>query len=178
MPNWKDFYGDFKEAIPSPEPVGKEDTICCFVDADHAGEKLSQRSRTGFILYSKHQSTIETSTFGSEFVAAKVATETIRGLRYKLRMLVVPIDGPTFFFGDNMSVKTNISIPESVLKKKRNPIAYHCVREAVAMCDILPAYVNTKLNTADILTRFCQMVNYEIRLSDRSFGTSDGILVI
>ena len=68
-------------------------------------------------------------------------------------MLGVPIDGPCYFFGDNMSVITNISIPESVLKKKSNSIAYHCVREAVAMGEILPAYVNTKLNTSDILTK-------------------------
>ena len=162
--DWTDFYGNVKEAIPSnaPDPYGKEVTMRCFVDADHAGDKLSRRSRTGFIIFingapivwhSKRQATIETSTFGSEFVAAKVATETIRGLRYKLRMLGVPIDGPCYFFGDNMSVITNISIPESVLKKKSNSIAYHCVREAVAMGEILPAYVNTKLNTSDILTK-------------------------
>jgi hypothetical protein len=162
--DWKDFYGNVKEAIPpnAPEPLGKEVVLRCFVDADHAGDKLSRRSRTGFIIFmngapivwhSKRQATIETSTFGSEFVAAKVATETIRGLRYKLRMFGIPIDGPAYFFGDNMSVITNISIPESVLKKKSNSIAYHCVREAVAMGEILPAYVNTKLNVSDILTK-------------------------
>ena len=111
--------------------------------------------------YSKRQATIETSTFGSEFVAAKVAIETIRGLRYKLRIFGIPIEGPTFFFRDNMSVITNISIPESVLKKKSNSIAYHCVREAVAMKEILPAYVNTKLNTSDILTKV--LPNGELR---------------
>ena len=88
------------------------------------------------------QATIELSTFGSEFVAAKVATETIRGLRYKLRMLGVPIEGPTYFFGDNMSVITNITVPESILRKKSNSIAYRCAREVVAMKEILPAYVN------------------------------------
>ena len=60
------------------------------------------------VWYSKRQATIETSTFGSEFVAAKVTTETFRGLRYKLRLLGVPIEGPTCFFGNNMSVTTNI----------------------------------------------------------------------
>jgi hypothetical protein len=107
------------------------------------------------------QATIETSTFGSEFVAAKVTTETIRGVQYKLRMLGVPIDGPTFFFGDNMSVITNTSIPESVLKKKSNSITYCCVREAVAMGEILPAYVDTMLNTSDILTKV--LPNGELR---------------
>jgi hypothetical protein len=162
---WKDFYGNVQEAIPpnAPDPLGKEVVTRCFVDADHAGDKLSRRSRTGFIIFvngapvvwcSKRQATIETSTFGSEFVAAKVATETIRGLlRCKLRMLGVPIEGPTYFLGDNMSVITNISIPESVLKKKSNSIACHCVREAVAMGEILPAHVNTKSNASNILTK-------------------------
>ena len=170
--DWTDFYGNVEEAIPSnaPTPYGKEVVTRCFVDADHAGDKLSRRSRTGFIIfingapivwYSKRQATIETSTFGSEFVAAKVATETIRGLRYKLRMLGVPIDGPTYFFGDNMSVITNITVPESVLRKKSNSIAYHCVREAVAMKEILPAYVNTKSNTSDILKKV--LPNGELR---------------
>jgi hypothetical protein len=52
----------------------------CFVDADHAGDKLSRRSRTVFIIFlqmgplivwhSKRQATIETEYFGSEFVVA------------------------------------------------------------------------------------------------------------
>jgi hypothetical protein len=48
------------------------------------------------------------------------------------------VERPTYFFGDNMSVIMNISIPESVLKKKSNSIAYHCVREAVAMGESFP----------------------------------------
>jgi hypothetical protein len=44
------------------------------------------------------------STFGSEFVALKIATELIQGLRYKLRMMGVPIEGPTRVKCDNMSV--------------------------------------------------------------------------
>jgi hypothetical protein len=68
-------------------------------------------------------------------------------------MLGVPIDGPACFSGDSMSVVTNVSTPESVLKKKSNSIACHCVREAVAMGEIPPACVNTKLNASDVLTK-------------------------
>ena len=56
-------------------------------------------------------------------------------------------------FGDNMSVVANVSVTESVLKKKSNSIACHCVREAVAVGEILPACVNTKFNASDILTK-------------------------
>ena len=34
-----------------PEPLGKEVVICCFVYADHAGEKLTRFSRSGFIIF-------------------------------------------------------------------------------------------------------------------------------
>jgi hypothetical protein len=63
------------------------------VDSDHAGDKKTRRSRTGFLIYcnmaliiwlSKRQTTIETSVFGAEFVAMKHGIKTLRGLRYKL----------------------------------------------------------------------------------------------
>ncbi len=84
-----------------------------FFDADHAGDLLTRRSRAGFIVFlngtpiywsSKEQTSCETSTFGSEFVAMKQATEYIRGLRYKLRMMGITVDEPAFVFGDNQSV--------------------------------------------------------------------------
>jgi hypothetical protein len=93
--NWAKFYGDAVEHLPTnaPAPLGKPDEIHCYVDADHAGDKVTRKSSTGIIIflnsapimwYSKKQNTVETSTFGSEFVALKVATEILRGLRYKL----------------------------------------------------------------------------------------------
>ena len=131
---WKDFYGDAVEAIPpnAPEPRGKEVDLRLFVDSDHAGEKLTRRSRTGYIAFlnmapvawfSKKQTTIETSVFGAEFVAMKTAMDAMRGLRYKLRMMGIPLSGPTFFYGDNMSVIHNTQRPESQLRKKANAIS-------------------------------------------------------
>jgi hypothetical protein len=63
---------------------------------------------------SKKQATIKTSVFGSEFVALKHGIETVRGLRYKLRM--IPIERAAFVYGDNLSVIRNSSRPESTLK--------------------------------------------------------------
>ena len=103
--------------------------------------------------FSKKQGSVESSTFGSEFVALKTAMEANRDLRYKLRMMGVPIDGQTFVFCDNQSVIANASRPESMLKKKSNAIAYHAVREAVAMKEITICYVPTDDNVADIMTK-------------------------
>ena len=79
--------------------------------------------------------------------------ETLRGLRYKLQMMGVPIDGPTYIFGDNMSVIFNTSRPSSQLKKKSNSVCYHAVREAVAMKECITTHIPTLLNFSDLLTK-------------------------
>ena len=56
---------------------------------------------------SKKQETIEGSVFGAEFVAMKTRVEALRGIRYKLRMMGVPLTVPTYVYGDNMSVIYN-----------------------------------------------------------------------
>ena len=62
----------------------------------------------------------------------RIAKEMIVGLRYKLRMFGVPIDGPANVYCDNQGVVKNTSLPESTLSKKHNAINYHAVREACA----------------------------------------------
>lgn len=162
--DWHQFYPDAKEELPGnmPEPRGRPVQMTCFVDADHAGDLQTRRSRTGVLLYlnkspivwySKKQNTIETSTFGSEFVALKQGIEIIKGLRYKLRMLGIPLDGHAHIRVDNMSVVHNASRPESALKKKSNAIAYHFVRENMSAGIGKVAYEPTGTNKADILTK-------------------------
>ncbi len=73
--------------------------------------------------------TVDSSTFGPEFVALRVATELIEGLRYKLRMFGVPFDGATSVYCDNQSVTKNATVSASTLSKKHNSICYHKVRE-------------------------------------------------
>jgi hypothetical protein len=132
-----------QEEIPTtaPPPRGFGFTMCARVDADHASDTISRRSRTGFVVYlncalvywlSKKQTSVESSSFGSEFVAMKQLCKYLRGLRYKLRMMGIPVLGPTYIQGDNQSVLANTTIPESTLKKKNQSIAYHFVREGVA----------------------------------------------
>ena len=83
----------------------------------------------------------------------KSAVELVEGLRYKLRMMGVPLDGPTHVKADNMSVIHNCSKPASTLKKKSVSIAYHYTRErrAAGVCSI--SYVNTLENLADMFTK-------------------------
>jgi hypothetical protein len=96
---------------------------------------------------------VESSTFGSEFVAMRIAIELNEGLRYKIRMMGVPIDGPCRMFCDNNAVVLNTTNPESMLKKKHTAINYHRAREAIAAGTIMVAKEDTATNIADILTK-------------------------
>ena len=94
--DWHDFYRDAKEKIPRnlPVPKGKPVSISCFVDASHACDVVTHHSQTGILIflnqapahwYSKRQSNVEGSTFGSEYIAMKTSFETIKAFRYKLK---------------------------------------------------------------------------------------------
>ena len=72
----KNFYGGLKEAIPpdAPEERGKEVDLRGYVESNHAGEKKTMRSRSGFFIFlntvliqffSNKQATIEMSVFGA-----------------------------------------------------------------------------------------------------------------
>jgi ABC-type sugar transport system ATPase subunit len=65
-------------------------------------------------------------------VALRITVEMNEALRYKLRMMGVPIDRPMNGFCANKSVVTNSVVPQSTLSKKHNSIAYHKVQESVA----------------------------------------------
>ena len=184
--DWEDFYKDAEEEIPMdmPEPRGKEVGIHCFVDASHASDKVTRRSQTGILIFvnrapiiafSKRQNSVETSTFGSEFTAMKQAIELVKGLKYKLRMFGVPLEGtmkngilqqPANMYCDNEAVYKNITIPTSVLSKKMHGISYHFCREAVASGTCRVAKEDTLTNLADLFTKVLGRVKRE-SLMDR-----------
>ena len=127
-----------KEEIPSnmPEPRRQGFTMHAKVNADHASDTVMRCSRTGFLVYlncvpvywwSKKQNSVESLSFGSEFIVMKQCCEYVRGLRYKLRMMGISCDDPTFIYGDNQSVLANTTVPDSTLKKKSQSITYHFV---------------------------------------------------
>ena len=145
-----------------PAPRGQTVSTHCFVDSDHAANTVTRRSQTGLLLFvnrapvtwfSKTQNTVETSTFGSEFIAMKNAVEHIEALRYNLRMFGIPIEGPTNAFCDNEAVFKNTSIPDSTLKKKHTSICYHRATEAVAARTMWVAKEGTTTNLANLFTK-------------------------
>ena len=65
-------------------------------------------------------------------------------------MMGIPVELPTYVFGDNKAMLTNKCAPHSVLKKKSSSIPYHFVCEGVAKDAWHTAYLNTDLHPADI----------------------------
>ena len=115
-----------KEELPPnmPQSRGLGFVIQAKVNADHAADTVTRRSRTIFLIYincatlywfSKKQTSVESSRFGSEFAAMKQCCEYLQGLHYKIRMMGIPCKGPIYISGDNQSVLANTTIPDSTL---------------------------------------------------------------
>ena len=110
-------------------------------------------NKAPILWYSKRQNMVERLMFGLEFIAMKTAVKMIEGMRYKLRMMGITIDGSTNVFCDNESVVKNTTRPESTLKKKHNAIAYHHVHEAQAAGVVRIAHKDGETNLSDVLTK-------------------------
>jgi hypothetical protein len=102
---------------------------------------------------SKKQDTVETSTFGSEFVALKIATKILWRLRYKLQKMGIPIAGSSYVYFNNNSVVVNSSGPALIIKKKSNSIAYHAVRWSVAADEQRFTHISSENNVSDLMTK-------------------------
>jgi hypothetical protein len=146
----------------APPPKGNVVIFTHYVDANLYHDILTGRSVTGILhflnqtpidWYSKKQATVETATYGSEFVAARVCVDQIVDLRLSLRYLGVPIKGKSYLFGDNKSVVQSSTLMESKLHKRHNALSFHRVREAVATGYICFTYLYGELNPADIVSK-------------------------
>ena len=157
-------YGKVTEMKPddAPEPLGLSVVLTHYVDANLYHDMITGRSVTGILhfinqtpidWYSKKQATVETATYGSEFVAARTCVEQILDLRHTLRYLGVPIRDKSFMFGDNKSVVDSGTIPHAKLHKRHTALSFHRVREAIAAGIIGFYFLPGELNPADILSK-------------------------
>ena len=157
-------YGEVEELIPSdiPVPKGHSVTLTHYVDANLYHDCLTGRSVTGILhfinatpidWFSKRQATVETATYGSEFVAARTCVEQVIDLRNTLRYLGVPIRGKSWMFGDNESVVNSSAQPHAKLHKRHTALSFHRVREAIAAGIVGFFHIPGDSNPADILSK-------------------------
>ena len=157
-------YAGAEEILPhdAPRPLGKSVLTSHYVDANLFHDMISGRSVSGILhflnktpidWFSKLQATVETATYGSEFVAARTCTDQVIDLRNTLRYLGVPVDPTSMMFGDNESVVNSSTIPHSKLHKRHNALSYHRTREAIAAGIIRFVFIRSEDNPADILSK-------------------------
>jgi hypothetical protein len=88
-------------------PLRKHVTLTHYVDANLIHDSTTGRSVTGIPhtinkmpldWYSKKQATVETATYGSEFIAAHKCVEQVIEIRNTLCYLVVPICAKSYMF--------------------------------------------------------------------------------
>jgi hypothetical protein len=163
--NWMyTVYGNTKEVLPkdAPEPLGKHITLSQYVDANLMQDVTTGKLVTGILhlinktpidWYSKKQATVETTTFRSEFVAARICIEQITGLHSTLRYLEVPVREKNYMCGDNKSVDDSSMGLHTKLHKRHTMLSFHRGREAMAS-DIVGFYfIPGELNPANILSK-------------------------
>ena len=156
--------GDVHSILPDdmPEPLGEGVTTTTTMDANLNHCLATEKSLTGCLhfvnktrvdWYSKNQAAVETATCGSEFVAAKTATEQVMDIRQTLRYLGAPITTKSFLFGDNRSVVTSATLPHSTLTKSHNILAFHTVRESIAAKLMVFYWIPSAYNLSDMLSK-------------------------
>src|SRR6478672_9621951 len=174
-------YGKVEEELPwnMPPARGKSVRLTTFEDANLYHDYTTGRAAMGMLhlmngtvidYFSKRQLTVETATYGSEFVAARAGTEQQMDWRYTLRMMGVAIDGPSWMFGDNKSVRDQANVPHATLSKRHNALAFHRVREAIAAGVIIFNHIPGAENPADVLTKFLPHVTAMKHLKELLFS--------
>lgn len=157
-------YSYFKEDLDErfPTPLLAELDINVFVDADHGHDKTTGRSISGLIITvgstpiiwrSKRQSCVQTSTFGAEFTALKLAVEETVAIRYHMRSMGIKVSTASAIWVDNMSVILNATKPGSPLNKKSIALAYHFVREHQANHVVSVRKIASTENFSDPFTK-------------------------
>ena len=96
---------------------------------------------------------VQTSTFGAEFLALRTGVEDAVTIRYYLRSMGVKVSKPTTMLVDNESIFLNSVVPGSALNKKWVALSYHFVREHVANKVVKVLKIRSEDNYADPLTK-------------------------
>ena len=177
-------YAGADEELPkdAPRPLGKRIITSSYVDANLYHDLISGKSVTGILhffnktpidWFSKLQSTVETATFGSKYITARTYTEQIIDLRTTLHYLGVPVEGPSYMFGDNKTVVETASMPHGKLHKLHNALSFHKTRFAIAAGVTTFHHVSGDTNPADVLSKHWDFGSMWKRLKPILFWNGD-----
>ena len=133
-----------------------------FVDSSHGEDVTTGRSTTGLIIFlgstpitwsSKRQTSVQTSTFGAEFVSLKLAVEHAKMIRYYLRCMGVQVTKTATILCDNKGMVINSMVPQSTMNKKMIALAYHYIQEHQANDVVNICFIPAGENYANTFTK-------------------------
>ena len=141
--------------------TSSEEELVGYVDADFAGDLDTRKSTTGFVfLYggavlswcSKKQTAVATSTVEAEYMAASHAIKEALWLGSLLGELGVIIKFVKLYC-DNQGCIANLKNHLISKHTKHISVSFHHGREKVAWGQIVPDYVTSDENMADMFTK-------------------------
>ena len=109
---------------------------------------------------SKLQEVTATSTAEAEYIAGASAAKEGIWLRRVCQELGVTDVGPVQLFGDNQAALAMASHNADSPRTKHMAVRYHSLREAVARGQVKFVYTPTQDNTADVLTKPLDHINF------------------
>jgi hypothetical protein len=118
---------------------------------------------------------VETTTYGSEFVAARIRVEQIIDVRNTLRYLGVPIRDKSFMFGDNKSVGDSSIQLNAKLHKIHTMLSFHHVWEAIVAGILAFHFLSDDDNPTDILSKHWGYTQIKERLKALLFWKGDTV---
>ena len=136
--------------------------ISLYSDADWAGSSDDRRSTSGFLIYlgvnliswsSKKQQTVARSSTESEYKAVANATSELKWIQSLLREINLQIPTTPTLWCDNIGATYLAANPVFHGRMKHIEIDFHFVREYVNAGKLKIAYISTKDQLADILTK-------------------------
>ena len=142
-------------------PQQNQNTLLCYSDADHGGDKTTGRSTTGVVCtyaegaiswFSKRQTSVAISTTEAEVVAASEATREVVWLKRLLNDIARFDDIPVIRIDNEAAIRLAQN-PEYHRRTKHIQIRHFFVREKVAEGEVGVQSVTTEHQVADALTK-------------------------
>ncbi|GJU58818.1 retrovirus-related pol polyprotein from transposon TNT 1-94 [Tanacetum coccineum] len=163
-----------------PRTTHMKALIKAFCDSDWASYPITRRSVTGYTIFlspcliswlSKKQPVVSRSSTESEYRAIADCTCELTCLLCLLKDMNVTIPTPMHILCDNEYAIALASNPMQHARTKHIELDCHFVREKIKSNQILPSYISTKYQAADVLTKGLPKVLHYNCLS--KFGICD-----
>ena len=154
-------------------PTGKQNepwNITCYTDSDYAGDEVTRRSVSGYVIYvhgvpvqfrSKSQQSVTLSSTEAEWMALSEAVKDILFLKYLCETMGIRVERPITVRVDNMGAVFMSNNVTTSQRTKHIDIRSKFVREYVQDGVIIIKFVRSEDNDSDIMTKNLGSVLHE-----------------